>query len=379
MAAANGSAIRHEHSSAPRVLHVITADGHARLGPMFRSLVAGLADRGTLVTVLTNDRRLPPLLEKHAVDTHVADALCGWRQWRLHGYLRRAFDPPPDIVHVWGTAGLSYLSDWTLHAGASLLIHLTSQADVDRVLRRGVYANETLLALCGAYRRRLQQRWPGLADAFEVFGPGVRIPPAPQVPSPRGRTLGVIWVGRFDEHHGLDVLIEAVARVAAQRTDVQVALIGTGSAAQRVWQEIERRRVARCFSLVADPLVWDGTIAGADVCVVPAAQRELSLAPLVAMAHGRVVVASRDQHADWFVEDRTYLQFEPRSAVELAFHLQRAAIAHRHVVAVARAGARYAREHHDIEPLLARLATRYRESTGHNTPPSPGPGSEATP
>ncbi len=364
MAVANGSAIRTEQPSAPRVLHVIAADVHARVAPMFGALATGLAARGFPSDILTNDRRLPVLFENEPLGVHVVDALRGWRQWRLHGYLRREFEHAPDVVHVWGTAGLSYLSDWTLHGDAALLIHLTAEADVERIMRRGVYANETLLALCGAYRQRLQQRWPGLGDAFEIVGPGLRIPASVEVPSPRGRTLGVIWVGRFDEHCGLEVLIEAVERVVAQGADVQVALIGTGPAVDRVWREIERRGVARCFSLIEDPLVWDRTMAGADVCVVPTAQRDISLAPLVAMAHGRVVVTSRDQPAEWFAEDRTCLQFAPGSAVELAFHLLRASVAHRHVVAVARAAAEHVRARHDIAVVARRIAEIYRTAAG---------------
>ena len=341
---------------------------------MLPDLFVGLAERGIPTRVLTSDHRLPAILEGRPVEVRVADALRGWRQWRLHSYLRRVFERPPDVVHAWGTAGLSYLSDWTLHNNAALVVHLTSQADVERVLRRGVYANETLLALCCAYRDRLARRWPGLGAALDVAPPGVRIPAAPEPPSPRGRTLGVIWVGRFEAASGLDVLIEAVARVASQGTDVQAVLIGTGPDTHAVWQAIERKRVARCFSLIADPLVWNRTITGADACVVPAATTAVSLAPLVAMAHARIVVASRDQEADGFIEDRTCLQFEPGSAVELAFHLQRAAVGHRQVIAVARSAATYAREHYDMTWLLSRLAALYQDLAGRAPSGEPQPG-----
>ena len=111
--------------------------------------------------------------------------------------------------------------------------------------------------------------------------------------------------------------------------------------------------------MIAEPNLWDQAMAGADIYVVPTCQRELSLAPLLAMALGKVVVTSRDQVTDWFIEGETSLQFTPGSAVELAYHITRTADAHPNVLAMARGAAEYVRQHHAVTDLAAELAGLY--------------------
>jgi glycosyltransferase involved in cell wall biosynthesis len=99
------------------------------------------------------------------------------------------------------------------------------------------------------------------------------------------------------------------------------------------------------------------------------------------MALAKIVIASRDQIAEWFIEDRTAWQFTPGSAVELAYHLSRAAQRHPNASALARSAAAYAREHHSITRLIAQLAELYDRIThirggvagGKNHEPSPRP------
>jgi glycosyltransferase involved in cell wall biosynthesis len=113
------------------------------------------------------------------------------------------------------------------------------------------------------------------------------------------------------------------------------------------------------FSLIAEPNLWDQAMAGADILVVPTCQHDLALVPLLAMGLGKVVIASRDQVADWFIEDETSVQFTPGSAVELAYHVARTAASHPNVLAVARGAAQYVRQNHAITRLAAELAGLY--------------------
>lgn len=348
----------------PHVLHVAGADVFARFGRMFRQLGIALADEGVRVSLLTDDAQAAAELDGTPIDDFFFRPLRGWGVWRLHGFLRKQFDPAPDVVHLWGADWLGYLSDWTLHAGAALLIHLSTLDEIERVMRRGLRENETIIAACDEYRAMLREHWPKRADSFRVMKPALLPPEQVRDLSVRGRTLGVVWSGLIEKECGLEVLIEAAARLVSKGCDLQIALIGQGSATQYYWREIVRQGVAGCFSLIAEPRVWDQATPGADVCVVPTSQHELSLAPLLAMACGKVVIASRDQTAEWFIENENCLQFTPGSAVELAYHLTRTTVAHPNVLAVARAAAAYAREHHTITRLASDLAALYHELCG---------------
>ncbi len=352
----------------PHVLHVADAGAFARFGRMFRQLGLALSDEGARVSLLTDDADAAAGLDGTPITDHFFRPLRGWGVWRLHSYLRRRFDPPPDVVHVWGTTCLEYLSDWTLSSAGALVIHVTSRRDVERVMRRGVRDHEHLIAACDEYGELLRDRWPTLADSIRVLKPSLLLPKDVPGLSVRDRTLGLLWSGSLDKNSGLGVLIEAVARLREKKRDLQVGLIGRGPATRPLWQEIRRRGVQDCFSIIAEPNLWDQAMAGADIFVVPTCQYELSLAPLLAMALGKVVVASRDQVADWFVEDETSLQFTPGSAVELAYHVTRTADAHPNVLALARGASEYVHRHHAVTDLAVELAGLYhtlRQKPGH--------------
>jgi len=236
---------------------------------------------------------------------------------------------------------------------------MTSQHDVLRLRRRGVRANQYVAASCGHLRDELLERWPLLAETVHLIPPALLIPEASVVQPMGQRTLGVMWAGTCDEKSGLTVLIDAIAQLRGKNVDVQVALIGTGSAERAIWQAIRRRGVADSVSLIDEPEIWESALGGVDVCVVPARQEELSLVPLAAMALGKTVIASRDQFAEWFVEDRTAWQFTPGSAVELAYHLGRAAAGHPDAQVLSRSASSYVREHHSITGLIAQLIRVY--------------------
>jgi glycosyltransferase involved in cell wall biosynthesis len=355
-----GGAKRQSSSPIPHVLHVAGQDAFARFGRMFRQLGLALADEGVRVSLLTDDAEAAGELDGTPVQANLFQPLGGWGVWRLHGFLRREFDPPPDVVHVWGATCLGYLSDWTLNSDSTLVIHVTSIHDLERLKRRGVRSNEQLVAACQEYGELLRDRWPTLADSFRVIKPGLLLPERVPGLSVRGKTLGLLWTGSIEKDSGLEVLVDAVARLRAKNCDLQVGLIGGGSATRQVWRQIRRQKVQDCFSLIAEPKLWDQAISGADVCVVPTCQHDLALAPLLAMGLGKVVVASRDQVADWFIEDETTLQFTPGSAVELAYHVTRTAAGHPNVLAVARGASVYVRQNHAVTQTASELAWLYR-------------------
>jgi len=346
----------------PHVLHVVNVDAFTRFGRMFRQLGLALSDEDLRVSLLTDDATAAADLDGTPVTAHLLQPLGRLHAWRLRAFLRRQFDPPPDAVHLWGTSSLGTVGEWTHAYQTALLIHVTSTRDIEHLKHRSLRSNEQVIAACEEHGKLLRELWPTLAHAVRVLKPGLLVPE--QVPglSVHGKTLGLVWAGTLDSHSGLEVLIEAVAQLRARGCDLQVALIGRGPATRRIWHEIRRRGVQDRFSLIAEPNVWDQAMVGADICVVPTCQRDLSLAPLLAMAMGKLVVASRDQVADWFIEDQTTLQFTPNSAVELAYHITRTAGGHPNVLAVARTAAEHVRRHHAVTKLASALARLYHAS-----------------
>ncbi len=120
---------------------------------------------------------------------------------------------------------------------------------------------------------------------------GVAAAPPVQPCGPGVRT--VLFAGRLHPQKGLEVLLDAFARVTAGTPDVRLVLAGEGP----LRQELERQRDAlglsgRLVLLGRRDDVW-GLLRGATVSVLPSRAEGVSVALLEALAAGCPTVASR--------------------------------------------------------------------------------------
>jgi len=111
------------------------------------------------------------------------------------------------------------------------------------------------------------------------------------------RVIG--YIGSFYRYEGLDLLIEAVARLVARRKDLALLLVGSGRMEARLREQIDRLGLQETVSLSGNiphervPALY----ALMDVLVyprysVPLTERVTPLKPLEAMAMGKAVLAS---------------------------------------------------------------------------------------
>lgn len=365
MGATRGSATNRDASSlAGHVLHVADAEVCARFGPMLRQALWALDESGLRISLLTNDADLVGELDATAVECHQVQHLTGWRAWRLGGYLSVRISPPPTLAHLWGTGSLGWVERWARRVGVPLLIHALGAGEVERLVRRGLGASERVAVASEALAAPLRQSFPLATERWQTVPPGVALAVQHARQRPGARTLGVLCVTRLDETHGPEVLIDALAQLRRDQHDVQVAVLGDGPGVGKVWQRIRARRVQDHCVVINEPKLWEKALPDADVCVVPAGRRELWLAPLLAMGLGKVVLASRDQLAEWFIEGRTAWQFTPGSAVELAYLLARVVEQPKRAQELKDAAAEYFRRHHSVGELVERLLTLYRAAIG---------------
>lgn len=347
-----------DESWAPiHVLHVADADAFARFGPMFRQLGLALSHEGVAGSLLTDDGPGADDLDGTPVEDYWYPALDGWRSWRLESYLNTSLHRPPDVVHLWGLPAVRLFSRWTAARRIPLILHVTRLDQVQYLRRRGLRAHEYLLAACR-----------GLADSLADLQAVPVVAPALLAPrevrphaSDEPHTLGIVYAGRIEADTGLDVLVDATRLLRQREVDVQVGLIGNGSAADDVWHRAVRSKVADCISLTDGPRIWERVIPGADICVVPACQMRVGLAPLLAMAHERVVIASDDQLAEWFNPDQTTLAFAAGDPGALVTQVMRVVERHPAALAIPRAAHEYVREHHAISRMATSLLKEYRE------------------
>ncbi len=342
------------------VLHVVDTSVVVRWGPMLRQTLRALHDSGTPTSLVTNDRELPANLEGTGVECHAVEQLAGWRAWRLGERLLARFRHPPKIVHLWGATGLAWVQRWCRRNHVPVVVHAFGVTDVAQLTAPRVDV-QTRVAVASDHLAELgSQRAGDMARPWTVIPPGVALPRQSAATRTGERTLAVLCACSLDRPDAAGVLIDAIAELRRTQRDVQAVLVGAGPGTDLIWRQIHTRAVHDCCAVLDEPRLWEKGLPGADVCVVPARQGDLWLTPLLAMGLGKLVIASRDQPAQWFIEGQTAWQFTPGSAVELAYLLTRAADQPQHVQEATATASAYFDTHHSIGALLARLAALYR-------------------
>lgn len=341
------------------ILHVADRDVLARFGLMFSQLLPALAASGLRVSLLSDDEPMLASFEGTPVERHRVEHLHGWRAWRLGSVLGARFGTPPKIAHLWGTASLRWMQGWLRSARVPTVIHALGASHIAHLARRGIRSHERVVSASRSLLEPLVQHHPLAAGACQTILPGVAPPLWPERELRLDHTLGVLCVTHLGNLAGLVLLMQAAAQLRRTAFDLQIAVVGAGSLAHAAWNKIRGERVQDCLSIVDEPGLWERVLPGVDVCVVPTRQQELWLAPLLAMALGKAVIASRDQVAEWYVENRTCWQFTPGSAVELAYLLERVTAQPKHVQELCAGAAEYVRERHTISELIEHLLALY--------------------
>lgn len=136
-------------------------------------------------------------------------------------------------------------------------------------------------------------------------------------------TIKLVYVGRMQERKRLDLLIEAVEQVRAAGYRVRCRLIGGGVARAGLEEQVARLRLEEEVSFAGE--IYDEErlaleIAGADLCVVPAAT---GLTCIHAMAYGVPALINDDVNdqgpeSEAVVEGRTGTHFRKGEATDLA-------------------------------------------------------------
>jgi glycosyltransferase involved in cell wall biosynthesis len=155
-----------------------------------------------------------------------------------------------------------------------------------------VYRRAPIVAISESTRDDLVARGVPAAHV-EVQHPGIRRPDAPHAPIGEREPL-VVYVGRLAAYKRIELVLEAIARVAAHRPDVRLALLGRGAERERLEQRaaalgISDRVVFAGFVSDAERDAW---LARARVCVCASRKEGFGLTVVEANALGTPNVVS---------------------------------------------------------------------------------------
>jgi glycosyltransferase involved in cell wall biosynthesis len=254
---------------------------------------------------------------------------------------------PYDLVYerysLWSLAAMEHAATagipGLLEANAPLIEEqaayrgLRDAEGADRVAARTFRAASVLLAVSAEVAAWLERRGvargrvhviPNAVDP-ERFRPDV---PAAAPGPPGSFTVG--FVGSMKPWHGLDVLVEAFARLHERAPDARLLLVGDGPARAAVCADLSTRGLAgvvHCTEAVASHEV-PGLLTSVDAAVAPYPQATgFYFSPLKVyeyMAAGRAVVASRVGQLESVIQhDVNGLLCPPGDAAALSAALER--------------------------------------------------------
>ncbi len=251
-----------------------------------------------------------------------------WRRQQVAAVSAALAACRPQVLHVNAAGGVlaAVLARRTAAPTVPVVAHLRHLYR-DRRACLGFGSVARIVAVSEAARRVLPQRWQ---ERTLVIHDGVSLPVDVPVRLPPALGLSVVVAGRVAPDKGQDVLLDALALLAA-RGPCPAATLTLDDRSDRAVAAFRARVLARAAALPGVTTVpWSHDqptlLAGHDVVVVPSRREALGLVALEAMAVGTPVVAARVGGLAELVEDgASGLLVPPEDPTALAAALARLA------------------------------------------------------
>jgi len=373
-----------------KVLHVIPSLSPVRGGPgiVLRQTMAGLAARGVIVHVATTDDDGPRARAR--VPLGVASAEDGAtvfyfpRQtsfycfsWPLTRWLARHISEY-DVVHIHALfsypataaawlarrAGVPYLirplgtlSAWGLKTRHPLLKRCSLALIEDAALRGAAAVQATseqerleVLAACGGSR------------TIVIPNP-VAMPAELPLRLIRDKARTILFLSRIDPKKGLELLLDAFNRVAANDEDFRLVIAGDGDPAY-----VASIRAGAAAGASRERICFTGNVAGdqkqslfaeADLFVLPSHSENFGVAVVEAMAHGVPVLISENVGIRAEVTGALAGKVAASAAEPLALAIREMMSDPRGLVRMGQNGRRLARESYSPALVAALLIAEY--------------------
>jgi glycosyltransferase involved in cell wall biosynthesis len=223
---------------------------------------------------------------------------------------------------------------------------------------------------CKAARRAVLVDERPHPESVVVLENGVDLDRFLALPSVAGRTsaLGPRRVGlvaNLRPVKGVDVFVEAAARVARADPEVTFAVAGEGEARPALERRIEELGLGERFTLAGSVRDIPAFLAGLDVAVLCSRAEGMPNAVLEYMAAGRAIVATAVGGTVELIEDEvTGLLVPPEDAEALARAITRLLTKPDLAPRLAAAARRRAREHFSREAMVRRFEAFYADLVG---------------
>jgi glycosyltransferase involved in cell wall biosynthesis len=173
-------------------------------------------------------------------------------------------------------------------------------------------ARDALLAAEGAHAKTVT-----LLENGVDHGRFLAVPPLPVQPCRSGRTVGA--AANLRPVKGLDLLLDAVAQLSSDYSDLICQIAGEGEMRGALEETAGQRGLAGRFHLLGSVADVPAFLSGLDIAILPSRSEGMSNALLEYMAAGRAVVATAVGAAAELIDDGVHgLLVPPNNAGKLA-------------------------------------------------------------
>lgn len=282
----------------------LRAAGHDILAvlPLDGPLVPFLRDRGASVQIMAF-----PVLRKSSLSLRgvmQVGAQTAMATVRAHKLIRRV---GAKAVLVNTVTLPSWLAAGRL-SGRPVISHVHEAEEHQPIMIRLLLAGQLLMAHCvvvnsAAAARALTSILPRLSHRITVVHNGVPCPPDPPSPLRRrqpGDPLKAVLVGRLSPRKGIDVALEAIARLRTEGHDVTLSICGTPFPgyewyADQLFERAQQSDLRGSVAFLGYVFPTWPVLAEADVVLVPSRAEPFGNVAVEALHAGRPVVASAVQ------------------------------------------------------------------------------------
>jgi glycosyltransferase involved in cell wall biosynthesis len=298
------------------ILNCMFARGFGGLEKLFLDEIEMLSAAGMPARALV---RQGSALARYAQERGLAcEAIAAWSDWDpvsracASAFVRRR---QPRLIMCVGRTAHRLMA--RVAPDSTPIVPMVQKRRFDRDFRH----NGVLVA--AEHRRRTLIEDGVAAENIAVIPNAVRLP-QPKIDYDLSLPVKLAALGRLHEKKGFVVLIEAVARLAANGIDCQCTIAGEGPERS----DLEARIARGCLQARIVLPGWTDRVAEflspADIFVLPSFQEDFPLAVLDAMASGMPIVASAiDGPKDFLVDGKTALLVPPNDSRALANALMR--------------------------------------------------------
>ncbi len=249
-----------------------------------------------------------------------------WRLAQVAAVTRAIVACQPEVIHVNAAGGAlaTVVARRRVAPSVPVVVHLRHLCR-DRLACLGFASVDRIIAVSEAARSALPAVWRQRAV---VVYDGVRLPAAAVERRPSASEPSLLIAARVAPDKGHDILLDAVARLAARglRLRLTMALEASPDRAVAAYRRRVLDRAATLAGVITVPWTDDvsSLLAGHDVVVVPSRREALGMVAVEAMAVGTPVVASRvGGLQETVVHEVSGLLVEPGDPVALAAALER--------------------------------------------------------